>query len=95
MQIKTKYNIGDRIWIVKEMEIYSEQGHKMKQLGELEVFDDYIMAIDVYKDGFIYMLENADMIELYEHDVIPYEDKQALLDKIEKEMKKIHDRDDN
>lgn len=97
MQIKTKYNIGDRIWVVNEAEYYNNEKQRREKTGVVEVFDDYIENILVCSNegDVIYTLKQAEILELLEWDIIPYEDKQALLDKIEKEMKKIHDRDDN
>ena len=83
MEIKTKYNIGDRVWIVKEREL----------AGVLEVFDDYIELIQVYNEGVIYVSRQADMLDLFEHDIILYKDKEKLLKKIEEVMKSIHDRE--
>ena len=93
MEIKTKYNIGDRVWIVKEADYFSSETNRRELAGVLEVFDDYIESIQVFKEGEIYLLRQADMLDLFEHDIILYEDKEKLLKKIEEVMKSIHDRE--
>jgi len=93
MQIKTKYNIGDRVWIVKEADYYNTETRKRELAGVLEVFDDYIESIQVYNEGVIYVLRQADMLELFEHEVILYEDKKGLVEKIEEVMKIINERE--
>ena len=92
MQIKTKYNIGDRVWVVKEADYYNTETRKRELAGVLEVFDDYIESIQVYNEGVIYTLQQADMLELFEHEVILYEDKKGLVEKIEEIMKTINKR---
>ena len=93
MQIKTKYNIGDRVWIVKEADYYNSETNKRELAGVLEVFDDYIDAIEIFNDGIIYLSRQADMLELFEHDIILYEDKKALVKKIEEVVEIIHKRE--
>lgn len=93
MQIKTKYNIGDRVWIVKEADYYNTETRKRELAGVLEVFDDYIESIQVYNEGVIYVLRQADMLELYEHEVILYDNKEGLVKKIEKVMEIINKRE--
>jgi len=92
MQIKTKYNIGDRVWVVKEADYYNIETKKRELTGVLEVFDDYIESIQVFNEGIIYTLQQADMLELFEHEVILYEDKKGLVEKIEEVVKTIHKR---
>lgn len=93
MQIKTKYNIGDRVWVVKEADYYNTETRKRELAGVLEVFDDYIESIQVYNEGVIYVLRQADMLELYEHEVILYDNKEGLVKKIEEVMKIINERE--
>lgn len=96
MEIKTKYNIGDRIWVVNEAEYYNNEKQRREKAGVVEVFDDYIENILVCSNegDVIYTLKQAEILELLEWDIIPYEDKQALLDRIEKVMETIHCRED-
>lgn len=93
MQIKTKYNIGDRVWVVKEADYYNTETRKRELAGVLEVFDDYIDSIQVYNEGVIYVLRQADMLELYEHEVILYDNKEGLVKKIEEVMEIINKRE--
>jgi hypothetical protein len=93
MQIKTKYNIGDRVWVVKEADYYNTETRQRELAGVLEVFDDYIESIQVYNEGVIYVLRQADMLELYEHEVILYDNKEGLVKKIEKVMEIINKRE--
>lgn len=93
MQIKTKYNIGDRVWVVKEADYYNTETRKRELAGVLEVFDDYIESIQVYNEGVIYVLRQADMLDLFEHEVILYDNKKGLVKKIEEVMEVIHKRE--
>lgn len=93
MQIKTKYNIGDRVWVVKEADYYNTETRKRELAGVLEVFDDYIELIQVYNEGVIYVLRQADMLELFEHEIILYDNKEGLVKKIEEVMEIINKRE--
>ena len=94
MKIETKYNIGDRVWIVQEGSYYDTVENKRKLSGEIEVFDDFICAINIEDNNkIIYILKGADMIDLEEKEVILYKDKTGLLHKIEEIMDKIHERE--
>lgn len=95
MQIKTKYNIGDRVWVVNEADYYNNETQRREKARVVEVFDDYIENILICSNSgdVIYTLKQAEILELLEWDIIPYEDKQALLDRIEKVMKNIHIRE--
>lgn len=76
MTIKTKYEIGQRVWI-----IYEHQ-------GEVCVYDDYIDEIFVNDEGINYMLREA-CIDGKEEDIILYEDTDKLVEKIKQTMQKI------
>lgn len=76
MTIKTKYEIGQRVWI-----IYENQ-------GEACVYDDYIEEICVNNDGINYMLKEA-CIDGKEEDIILYEDTDKLVEKIKQIMEDI------
>jgi len=70
MKIESKYEVGQRVWVVYEHQ------------GEVSVYDDLIAEICVNKDGLYYMLETA-CIDRKEEDIILYEDKKELVSKIE------------
>lgn len=72
MELKTKYNIGQRVWIVAENKMHKE----------VEVFSDTIAEICVTeKGGLVYILERL-CDEVKEEDIIPYEDTESLLQEI-------------
>lgn len=79
MEIRTKYEIGQKVWFVEK-----NNNHK-----ELEVFTDEIIEIIIDENNKIrYFLREAGD-EVFEEDVILYEDTQLLLKKIielEKEL---------
>ena len=76
MTIQTKYEIGDRVWIVYE------------NRGEACVYDDYIDEIFVNDEGINYMLREA-CIDGKEENIIPYEDTDKLVEKIKQIMEDI------
>lgn len=76
MQINTKYDIGTHIWIVS----INLKG------GELYVFDTYIVAISIDKDGIIYLADSENYFELKEEDIILYENKDKLYEVIKTKM---------
>lgn len=80
MQIKTKYEPGQKTWVVYE-------NH-----GEVCIYDDIITEICISSEGMYYMLETA-CNEINEEDVILYDDKERLLAEIEKLMQEIHDKE--
>ena len=75
MEIKTKYNIGDRVWVVYEYQ------------KEVHVYSDVITGFSVEgekgEDITVY-LKNADVYDYKEIDLIDYNDKQKVMEKIEK-----------
>ena len=76
MKIETKYNIGDRVWIVYESQ------------GEVCVYDTEILEIGYDKDGINYYTKECND---YEEDfLIPYNKKEELLKRIETLMNEIH-----
>lgn len=95
MEIKTKYNIGDRVWVVKEADYYNSETRRRELAGTVEVFDDYIESIQLFRaeDKVIYILKQADMLDLFDHDIILYNEKDKLLEKIEQVMNEIHKRE--
>ena len=80
MLIKTKYNVGQHVWIVYE------------DRGEVSVYDTHIDSISIEKDGLCYFTtEGNDYKEEY---IILYEDKVKLVEKIEDLMSNIHKREE-
>lgn len=82
MKIETKYNIGDKVWVVYENK--TEYG----PAGEVNLYDDVITDIIINKEGISYATEHTD---IKEKDIVPYEDKSALLIKIQEVMNAIHE----
>ena len=76
MKIQTKYEIGDKVWIVYE------------NRGEACVYDDYIDEIFVNDEGINYMLREA-CIDGKEENIIPYEDTDKLVEKLKQIMEDI------
>lgn len=76
MKIQTKYEIGDKVWIVYE------------NRGEACIYDDYIGEIFVNDEGINYMLREA-CIDGKEENIIPYEDTDKLVEKIKQIMEDI------
>lgn len=76
MFIQTKYEIGQKVWIVYE------------NRGEACVYDDYIDEIFVNDEGINYMLREA-CIDGKEENIIPYEDTDKLVEKIKQIMEDI------
>lgn len=81
MNIKTKYEIGQHIWVVYENQ------------KEVSVYDDKIESIAIDKDEWYYTTEET-YIEVSEQDIILYEDKEKLANKIESLMKEIREREE-
>ena len=79
MEIKTKYNIGDRVWIVYE------------DRGEVSVYDTWIDSIGYDKEGLTYY--TRELNDYSEEAIILYKEKDKLLERIETIMKEIHDRE--
>lgn len=82
MEFKTKYKPGNHIWIV-----YIREG-----AGELSIYDDYIDSISIDKKGMYYVTKEG-YLELKEEEIILYDDKKTLYDKITKEMKLIRQKE--
>lgn len=80
MEIKTKYEIGQRIWVVYE------------DRGEVCVYDDYIDEICVNDNGMYYMLREA-CIDRAEQDIVLYEDTDKLIEKIKQVMQEIREKE--
>ena len=80
MEIKTKYEVGQRIWVVYE------------DRGEVCVYDDYIDEICVNDNGMYYMLREA-CIDIAEQDIVLYEDTDKLIEKIKQVMQEIREKE--
>ena len=80
MTIQTKYEIGQRVWIIYENK------------GEACVYDDYIDEIFVNDEGINYMLREA-CIDGKEENIIPYEDTDKLVEKIKQIMEEIREKE--
>ena len=78
MKIETKYNIGEKIWIVYEKE------------GEVHLYIDEISNIIINEKGnFVYCPKISDYEEYKEEDIISYKNKLKLMEKIHELAKKI------
>lgn len=76
MEIKTKYEIGQRIWIV------------YKNKGEVCMYCEPISDIVIDRNGLVYSTENS-YNEVKEEDIILEDDKDRLFKEIKKLMKEI------
>lgn len=81
MKIESKFEIGQHVWAMYE-----------NDNGAVSVYDDVISEICVDKDGIYYFLKEA-CIDRREEDIIAYEDKTALSNKIEKTMEIIREKE--
>ena len=79
MNIKTKYNIEDRVWIVYESD------------GEVSLYSTTIKEVCFNDDGLYYMIEEYN--DYKEEQIIPYNEKEKLLEKIETIMNEINERE--
>jgi len=93
MQIKTKYNIGDRIWLIYEPTYYNQNENRQVLTGEVALYDTTIVNIVIGENEINYCCGDENYTELKEEEVVPYEDKEGLLKKIEEVMKIIHERE--
>ena len=80
MEIKTKYEIGQRVWIAYENK------------GEVCVYDDYIDEICIGENGLYYMLKEASIDET-KANIVLYEDTDKLVEKIKQIMQEIRDKE--
>lgn len=79
MKIETKYNIGDKVWVVYENQ------------GEVCVYDTEITDIFIDKNGINYYgKEGTDYLEDL---LISYNEKDKLLERILSIMNEIHERE--
>lgn len=80
MEIVTKYNIGQHIWVVYE------------DRGEVTLYDTVIDSIDIDKDGYNYYVKGGQ--DYPEEQIIPYEDTNKLVAMIKDTMNAIHEREE-
>ena len=80
MIISTKYELGQKVWIV------------YKNKGEVCVYDDYIEEICINNDGLYYMLKE-DCIDIAEKDIVLYEETDKLVEKIKQTMKDVREKE--
>lgn len=87
MKIETKFNIGDRIWIVYE------------DRKEIHVYSDEIDSMCVERNNKVAIyLKNSDAFDTYEEDVFKYEDTEGLMNKIKElddKIRKEEEHEDN
>ena len=81
MNIKTKYEIGEVIWIVYE--------HN----GEVHAYDDTIVNIVITEEKELKYCSKASYEELYEEDIILYDEDEKLIQKIKETMKQIREKE--
>lgn len=87
MEIKTKYEVGQRVWIVYEAKINNYY------TCEASVYDSYIDRIVIDKNELYYCCNDGNYTELKEDEIILYEDTEKLTEKIKKIMEEIENRE--
>ena len=92
MKIETKYNIGDKVWIVYEGDFYNSSTGERQNSCEVSIYTDKIVEVTFYENGLVYNFENYPD-ELKEDEIILYDEKDKLLQKIEELMNKINERE--
>ena len=71
MKIETKFNIGDRVWIVYE------------NRGEVNVYSDEIDSMTIENSGRLSIwFKDSDAMDVYEEELIEYNDLKKLAEKI-------------
>lgn len=71
MKIETKFNIGDRVWIVYE------------NRGEVNVYSDEIDSMTIENSGrLLIWFKDSDAMDVYEEELIEYNDLKKLAEKI-------------
>lgn len=80
MVIKTKYEIGQHVWIVYENQ------------GEACVYDDYIGWI-TYEDYLLYTTKKS-YANIKEEEIINFEDTDKLVDRIKQLMQEIKEKEE-
>lgn len=85
MKIETKYNVGDKVWIVYEA------SNQFGKIGEVSIYSTTIEAILVDDDGVHYSTEYN---ENEESEVVLYTDHEGLVKAIIDLMNKINEREE-
>ena len=80
MIIQTKYEIGQKVWIV------------YKNKSEVCICDDYIEEICTNNDGLYYIIKEA-CIDIAEEDIVLYEETDRLVEKIKQTMKDVREKE--
>lgn len=80
MKIETKYNIGEKVWIVYEWS------------GEVAVYSDIIDGYTYSEDGLSIWLKNSDVSDMKEEDLILYDDLEQLAERIKEIDKKTNEK---
>lgn len=71
MKIETKFNIGDRVWIVYE------------NRGEVNVYSDEIDSMTIENSGRLSIwFKDSDAMDVYEEELIEYNNLKKLAEKI-------------
>ncbi len=84
MKIETKFNIGDRIWVVYE--------HR----GGVYVYSDEIDGMGIERDNKVALyLKVSDSFDTYEEDVFEYNDIEGLMNKIKELDDKIREEEEH
>lgn len=83
MNIKTKYEIGDRVWIVYEAK------------GEVSVYDDEIINIVIDSDKQLLYCSKCGYEEFKEDEVILYEELDKMAEKVKQVMQEIREKEGN
>lgn len=81
MRIETKYDIGQRIWIVYEHQ------------REVHVYEDCIANILIDEDNKLLYCSKETYDEYKEEDIILYEDTDKLVNKIKEVMEEIKEKE--
>lgn len=80
MRIETKYNIEDRVWVVYECQ------------KEVSVYDTVIE--EVCYNGIESYYFGKEGVDIYEKNMVAYDDKKGLAELIERIMNEIHTREE-
>lgn len=81
MNITTKYDIGTHIWVIYE------------DRGVVCVYDEYIGEIAV-SEKCVYYITKDSVDEIYEKDIVLYDDIKGLYDKIAQKMAEIREKEE-
>lgn len=77
MEIKTMYEIGERVWVIYEYK------------SEVNVYSDIIESYSISEEGVNVWLKDSDTMEIKEEDLVLYDDLELLAEKIKELDTKI------